>query len=71
MATTSAVITLAAAEAFNATSPICYIDNDGNNLISTNDLIWISGTPAGYPIVAGDVLRLADTSGNTIGFVSF
>ncbi|MDI6917223.1 MAG: type IV pilin N-terminal domain-containing protein [Thermoplasmatales archaeon] len=65
----SPVATIAAAEASGST--VCYIDNDGDDLLSTNDLIWIRGTAGGYTIVAGDVLRLADTSGNTIGTVSF
>jgi len=67
----SAVTTLV--NAASSSSGACYIDNDGDDLLSTNDLIFVHGTlttPA-YTIVAGDVLRLADTSGNTIATVSF
>ena len=65
--------TLAAARtaAATATGTIVYIDNDENGLVSTNDLIYCNATVGSHDIAAGNVLRLADTSGNTIATVVF
>jgi len=48
-----------------------YIDNDNDGLISTYDILVVNATALGATITAGDTLRLADTSGNTIGTVLF
>ena len=64
-------LAIARSTAATATGNIVYIDNDGNGLVSTNDLIYCNATVGSHDIVAGDVLRLADTSGNTIATVSF